>query len=59
MYLSRSKGAGTKCASGVYSINLPNHGNFHDVYNNETSPFFGSFTGFQRRVDGFILSFGN
>jgi len=32
---------------------------FHDAYNNETSPFSGSFTGFQRRVDGFILSFGN
>jgi hypothetical protein len=44
---------------GVYSINLTNHGNFHDVYNNEASSFFGRFTGFQRRVDGFILSFGN
>jgi hypothetical protein len=44
---------------GVYSTNLTNHGNFHDVYNNEASPFFGSFTGFQRRVDCFILSFGN
>lgn len=44
---------------GVYSINLTNHGNSHDVYNNEASPFFRSFTGFQRSVDGFILSFGN
>jgi hypothetical protein len=44
---------------GLYSINLTNHGNFHDVYNNEASPFFGRFIGFQRRVDGFILSFGN
>ncbi len=48
-----------KVRVGVYSINLTNHGNFHDVYNNEASPFFGSFTGFQRRLDGFILSFGN
>jgi hypothetical protein len=44
---------------GIYSINLTNHGNFHDVYNNEASSFFGKFTGFQRRVDGFILSFGD
>jgi hypothetical protein len=29
------------------------------VYNNEASSFFGKFTGFQRRVDGFILSFGD
>jgi hypothetical protein len=24
-----------------------------------SSPFFGQFTGFQRRVDGFILSFAD
>jgi hypothetical protein len=45
-----------KVRVGLYSINLTNHGNFHDVYNNVTSPFFGEFTGFQRRVSGFILS---
>jgi hypothetical protein len=48
-----------KVRVGLYSINLTNHGNFHDVYNNVTSPFFGRFTGFQRRVDGFILSFAD
>jgi hypothetical protein len=53
------RGRRHKVRVGVYSINLTNHGNFHDVYNNETSSFFGRFTGFQRRVDGFILSFGN
>jgi hypothetical protein len=53
------RGSRHKVRVGLYSINLTNHGNFHDVYNNEASPFFGSFTGFQRRVDGFILSFGN
>jgi hypothetical protein len=42
---------------GAYSVNLTNHGNFHDVYANVTSPFFGQFTSFQRRVDGFLLSF--
>jgi hypothetical protein len=42
---------------GSYTINLTNHHNFNDVYNVLTSPFFGQFTGFQRRTDGFILSF--
>jgi len=53
------QGSRHKVRVGLYSINLTNHGNFHDVYNNDTSPFFGKFTGFQRRVDGFILSFGD
>jgi hypothetical protein len=53
------RGKGHKVRVGLYSINLTNHGNFHDVYNNATSPFFGQFTGFQRRVDGFILSFAD
>jgi len=52
-------GSRHKVRVGLYSINLTNHGNFHDVYNNNTSPAFGKFTGFQRRVDGFILSFGD
>ena len=52
------RGRRHKVRVGLYSINLTNHGNFHDVYDNVTSPFFGKFTGFQRRVDGFILSFG-
>ncbi len=55
----REHGNRHKVRVGLYSINLTNHGNFHDVYNNVTSPFFGEFTGFQRRVNGFILSFGN
>src|SRR5262249_54622410 len=41
-----------KVRLGLYSINLTNRGNFHDVYNNVTSPVFGQFTGFQRRVNG-------
>jgi hypothetical protein len=53
------RGSRHKVRVGLYSINLTNHRNFHDVYNNEASPFFGRFTGFQRRLDGFILSFGN
>ena len=53
------RGSKHKVRVGLYSINLTNHGNFHDVYNNVSSPFFGQFTGFQRRVDGFILSFAD
>jgi hypothetical protein len=53
------RGSKHKVRAGLYSINLTNHGNFHDVYNNVSSPFFGQFTGFQRRVDGFILSFAD
>jgi hypothetical protein len=52
------RGRRHKVRVGLYSINLTNHGNFREVYNNVTSPFFGRFTGFQRRVDGFLLSFG-
>ena len=48
-----------KVRVGLYSINLTNHGNFREVYSNVTSPFFGRFTGFQRRMDGFILSFAD
>jgi hypothetical protein len=53
------RGRKHKVRVGLYSINLTNHGNFNDVYNNVSSPFFGQFTGFQRRVDGFILSFAD
>ncbi len=52
-------GSRHKVRVGLYSINLTNHGNFHDVYNNVSSPLFGQFTGFQRRVNGFILSFAD
>jgi hypothetical protein len=30
-------------------FNITNHGNFRDVYNNVSSPFFGHFAGFQHR----------
>jgi hypothetical protein len=46
-----------KLRLGAYTINMTNHHNFNDVYNNITSPLFGEFVGFQRRTDGFILSF--
>jgi hypothetical protein len=46
-----------KIRLGAYSINLTNHGNFNDVYNNVASSLFGRFVGFQRRTDGLITSF--
>jgi hypothetical protein len=53
------RGSKHKVRVGLYSINLTNHHNFHDVYNNVTSPLFGDFTGLLRRVNGFILSFAD
>jgi len=44
-----------KIRFGLYSMNLTNHSNALDVYNNITSPVFGHFVGFQHRVNGFVL----
>jgi len=44
---------------GFYVINLTNHGNFSQVYNNVTSPNFGRFTEFERRQTAFLLSVVN
>jgi hypothetical protein len=40
---------------GVYSLNLTNHLNPHDVLNNIASPDFGHFVGFQHRVNGLLI----
>jgi hypothetical protein len=40
---------------GLYSLNLTNHSNPLEVYNNVTSPYFGHFVGFQHRVNGFVV----
>jgi hypothetical protein len=40
---------------GVYSTDITNRLNPHDVYNNITSPIFGTFAGFQRRYTGLVL----
>jgi hypothetical protein len=40
---------------GVYTLNLTNHQNALDVYNNVASPLLGRFTGFQHRVDGLVI----
>ena len=47
-----------KVRLGVFALNVTNHLNPHDVYNNVTSPIFGQFAGFQRRFTGFSIGFG-
>ena len=44
-----------KVRLGVYSTDITNRQNPHDVYNNVTSPIFGEFAGFQRRYTGLVL----
>lgn len=44
-----------KVRLGVYSTDITNRQNPHDVFNNITSPFFGQFAGFQRRYTGAVL----
>jgi len=51
--LNRSKNR--KIRIGVYSTDVTNQRNPHDVYNNVTSPIFGEFAGFQKRVNGLVL----
>jgi hypothetical protein len=48
-----------KIRLGLYMINLTNHGNFNEAYNNVTSPQFGQFTGFERQKTAFLLSVVN
>lgn len=40
---------------GVYALNLSNHANPLDVFNNDTSPMFGTFSGFQHRIYGMVF----
>jgi hypothetical protein len=48
-----------KIRFGIYTINLTNHQNPHDVFNNVASPLFGQFAGFQHRVDGIVIDIVN
>jgi hypothetical protein len=48
-----------KIRFGVYSLNLTNHRNPLDIYNNVTSPLFGRFAGFQHRIDGLVIDLVN
>jgi hypothetical protein len=44
-----------KIRFGVYTLNLTNHRNPLDIYNNVASPLFGQFAGFQHRIDGLVI----
>ena len=44
-----------KLRLGLYTLNLTNHSNWLEVYNNVASPYFGHFAGMQHRVDGFVI----
>ena len=44
-----------KIRLGIYTINLTNHRNWNDVFNNVKSPLFGQFAGFEHRVDGLVI----
>ncbi len=48
-----------KVRFGLYSLDVTNHQNPHDVYNEVASPLFGRFAGFDRRLDGFVIDFLN
>jgi hypothetical protein len=42
---------------GIIALNLTNHLNPLDVFNNNTSPEFGQFSGFQHRVIAMVIEF--
>lgn len=52
-FLGRFKGRTVRI--GLFSLDLTNHQNPHDVFSDIASPNFGRFTGFARRVDGFVF----
>jgi Carboxypeptidase regulatory-like domain/TonB-dependent Receptor Plug Domain len=52
-FLGRFKGRTVRI--GLFSLDLTNHQNPHDVFSDIASPSFGRFTGFARRVDGFVF----
>ena len=45
-----------KISIGVFSLDVTNRLNPHDVFNNVTSPLFGQFAGFQRRLTGLDIN---
>ena len=44
---------------GIYSLNTTSHRNPTAVYNNIVSPYFGNFTGRNKRINGIIIEFSN
>jgi Carboxypeptidase regulatory-like domain/TonB dependent receptor-like, beta-barrel len=48
---------GHKFRFGIYSVDTTGRQNPHDVYNNVTSPMFGTFTGLGKRTNGIVIGF--
>ena len=44
---------------GIFSLDVTNRLNPHDVFNNVTSPLFGVFAGFPRRLTGLDINLGD
>jgi TonB dependent receptor len=57
-FKERPTGKVRKIRIGVYSLDITNRQNPHDVFSNVTSSMFGQFDGFQRRFTGLALSLG-
>ena len=57
-FKERPTGKIRKVRIGVYSLDVTNRQNPHDVYSNMASPIFGQFAGFQRRFTGLALGLG-
>ena len=56
-FLGSKDGKGHHVRLGAYSLNVTNHHNWHDVYNNVASPAFGQFAGFLDRREGAVIDF--
>ena len=57
-FKERPTGKVRKIRLGVYSLDVTNRQNPHDVFSTVGSPLFGQFDGFQRRFTGLALSLG-
>jgi hypothetical protein len=57
-FKERPKGKERKIRVGVYSLDVTNRQNPHDVFSIAGSPLYGQFDGFQRRFTGLALSLG-
>ena len=54
----KEKSKRRKIRVGVYSLDVTNRQNPHDVFSNIDSPLFGQFAGFQRRFTGLAIDLG-
>jgi hypothetical protein len=55
----KEKSKRRKINIGIFSLDVTNRLNPHDVFNNVTSPLFGVFAGFPRRLTGLVINLGD